>query len=126
MNEVTLSASANVGVGLWTSICRAFASIFGVESKNFLNKQNRILKSAEARLKSKFAELGPGYELRDYRVTWGGALSVTVSALAVKSNAESSQEESLKEKAKPKVCPQCGAPIEAEMFFCGECGHKLK
>lgn len=27
---------------------------------------------------------------------------------------------------KPLVCPQCGAPIDDEMLFCGECGKKLK
>ena len=27
---------------------------------------------------------------------------------------------------KPKVCPNCGSPIDDDMMFCGECGTKLK
>ena len=38
-NVILLSASSNIGTGLWTSICVAFSKIFGVESKNFKNKQ---------------------------------------------------------------------------------------
>ena len=29
-------------------------------------------------------------------------------------------------KEQAQVCPKCGAPIDKEMLFCGECGEKLK
>ena len=112
MKQCLVTASANIGRGLWTSICVAFTHIFGVESKNLEKKHQRVLSAAEKRLHEKVFELGPGYVIEDFRVNWETPLSVTVSALAVKSDA--------------MVCPKCGAEIDEEMKFCGVCGAKLK
>ena len=59
--------------------------------------------------------------MSDYRVTWSGKLFVTVSALAVKEG-DSAEEPVVND----GVCPKCGAPIDGDMLFCGECGQKLK
>ena len=118
MNSKVLTASANIGVGLWTSICVGFANVFGVESKNYRTKQKKVLAAANKRLLSQLDALGAGYKLTDYRVTWSGKLSVTVSALAEPCECEGV--------VVTKKCPKCGAPIDDEMLFCGECGEKLK
>ena len=90
MDTVILTSSANTGIGLWTSICVAFASIMGCESKNYKRKQKRILKKANEELYKQLAELGPGYELFDYRVVETGKLAITVSAIAKNPNKEQS------------------------------------
>ena len=122
MSSKILAASANMGTGLWTSICVAFCNIFGRESNHYRMKQNMVLSTANRRLMKQFEKMGPGYKLTDYRVTWSGRLYVTVSALAE----ECSEEESIKDKPIVKKCPRCGAPVEDDMLFCGECGEKLK
>lgn len=118
--RVILTASSNTGIGLWTSICVGFCSILGTESKNYKKKQNKVLAAANLELAQQLKSLGFGYVLSDYRVTWSGKLSVTVSALAVDSKGRK------EDVADIKVCPKCGAPIDDEMLFCGECGEKLK
>ena len=122
MEQKPLTASSNIGIGLWTSICVFFCSIFGIESQNYRNKQRAVLARANRDLTMSLKALGPGYTLVDYRVTWSSSLSVTVSALAVKEG-KVKQEVT---KNSPDVCPKCGSPITEEMFFCGECGQKLK
>lgn len=82
MDRVILTASCNTGIGLWTSICVAFSSIFGCVSKNYKKKQQKVLDNANEELMEDLEELGDGYVLSDYRVTWSGGLKVTVSALA--------------------------------------------
>lgn len=115
MRQVVLTASANTGMGLWTMICVGFSHIFGVESKNLKAKQEKVLNMAKTRLSEQFSELGPGYELSDFRVTNETSLTITVSALATKSEDYSVQK-----------CPKCGSEIDDEMIFCAVCGQKLK
>lgn len=108
MNAVILTSSANTGIGLWTSICVAFAGILGCESKNYKRKQQRILKKANKELYKQLEELGPGYELFDYRVVETGRLSITVSAIAKNPNEEQSfsminAKEQVEEKAEEPV-----------------------
>jgi len=119
-NKVILSASSNNGIGLWTSICVAFCSILGKKSKNYQKKQDKVLNDANKQLMAKYKSAG-GISLSDYRVVWESKLSVTVSALATvnKEVANTIQSSEM-------VCPRCGAPIDDEMLFCGECGEKLK
>ena len=83
MWQYPLTASANCGIGLWTAICVAFSSVFGVESHNFTEKQTKVLNAAKERLSEEFQGLGPGFTLIDFRVVWERKLSVTVSAMAV-------------------------------------------
>ena len=124
MIQKTLAASANMGVGLWTSICVAFCSLLGRQSQNFKRKQVRLLAMANEDLNKSFKKLGKGYVLNDYRVTWSGKLSVTVSALAINNNA--TEEETEIDITANNFCPKCGSKIDADMLFCGECGQKLK
>lgn len=120
MSNKILVASANTGTGLWTSICFGFCEIIGKESVAYRTKQKKVLAAANKRLLSQLSTLGEGYKLTDYRVTWSGKLSVTVSALA---ELDGGEVKTIKES---KKCPRCGAPIDDEMLFCGECGAKLK
>ena len=39
---------------------------------------------------------------------------------------ESVKEEAKVEESKDNICPNCGAPIDETMFYCGECGRKLR
>ena len=112
MEQYLVTASANTGRGLWTSICVAFAHVFGVESKNLLAKHNKVLTIAEERLCQKIKDLGTGFVLEDFRVIWESPLSVTVSALAVKDDAN--------------TCPKCGAKIDADTKYCGSCGERIR
>ena len=140
MKQKILVASSNTGIGLWTSICVAFCQIFGKESKNYKRKQEKILDAANADLRNQLKETGDNFHLVDYRVTWSQNLSVTVSALAVENNEinniennnievmdklEKIQKQPIKETDEHK-CPKCGAAIDEDMLFCGECGEKLK
>ena len=105
---------------MWTSICVGFCSIFGKKSKAYQKKQDRVLKDANEQLMAKFRSAG-GVAITDYRVVWQHKLAVTVSVLATVDEKMA--------KAVPQknmTCPKCGAPIDDEMLFCGECGEKLK
>ena len=84
MEQKLLSASANTGIGLWTSICVAFSKIGGVESNKLTLKQSSVLEKAKRRLESRFKDLGEGWVLSDFRVTWSNLLEATVTALATK------------------------------------------
>lgn len=84
MKRFVLTASSNTGIGLWTTICVAFSSIFGCVSKNYKKKQDKVLDNANEELMESLSELGEDYVLSDYRVTWSGGLRVTVSAVAEK------------------------------------------
>ena len=84
MEQKVLTASANTGIGLWTSICYFFSQIGGGESFNFYSKQKKLISKANVRLEKQLNSLPEGFELSDYRVTWNTPLSVTVSALAIK------------------------------------------
>ena len=120
MNQKVLTVSSNIGTGFWTSICVAFCSLLGRKSKNYQKKQDKVLNDANRQLMEQFNAIG-GIEISDYRVTWGGKLSVTISAIATV------DEESLQTaKNSLRTCPKCGAPIDDSMLFCGECGEKLK
>ena len=140
MKKVTLTASANTGIGLFTSICVACAAIMGVESKNYHKKTDKVLDEANKRLMKKFEDLGPGYSINEYRIVKENSLSVMVSMVAVKGcceqndnsdeklepKVEEPKKEPKVEEPKQKVCPKCGAPIDDDMLFCGECGEKIK
>ena len=66
-NQIILYSSANTGVGLWTSICIVFASIFGVESKNYKKKMNKVIEAIKLDLHKQMSEL-KDYEFSDYRI----------------------------------------------------------
>ncbi len=84
-NYVLLTASSNVGIGLWTSICVFFAKIFGVTSHNLQNKQRRVASSLKKQLEKQFEALPEGeYELKDFRIVFSSTLAATASAVAIK------------------------------------------
>jgi len=80
MEQKIITASANMGIGLWTAICVFFCAIFGRESKTYKNKQNTVLNFANGDLLRQLKSF-PKYKISDYRVTWQRALAVTVSAI---------------------------------------------
>ena len=82
-NFVLLSASANVGTGLWTSICVAFAAIFGVESKNYTKKMERANKAVKARLLKQMSEY-PDFVFEDFRIVKDGNLAYTGTVIGTK------------------------------------------
>ena len=82
-NYIVLSASANVGIGLWTSICASFTRIFGVESKNLTKKMNRATAAARARLMQEM-ERYPDFEFSDFRVIKDGAIAYTASVMGIR------------------------------------------
>ena len=86
------TASANTGIGLLTSICVFFASIGGVESLNFKNKQQKILNTANKRLVEALAKDGIT-DISDYRIVWQGKLNVAVSVMGVVSKGETTKED---------------------------------
>lgn len=81
--EIILTASANVGRGLWTSICVFFCDIFGRESLAFKAKQRRILESAKYSIDNQLNNLGEDFHLQDIRIFHNKPLSVSMTALAV-------------------------------------------
>lgn len=82
-NTVLLSASANVGTGLWTSICVAFAAIFGVESKNFTRKMDRASKAVRIRLGKEMSKY-PDFTFADFRIVKEGKLTYTGTVIGTK------------------------------------------
>ena len=82
-NYIVLSASANVGIGLWTSICASFTRIFGVESKNLTKKMNRATAAARARLMQEM-ERYPEFEFSDFRIIKDGAIAYTASVMGIR------------------------------------------
>ncbi len=79
---VLLTASSNCGTGLWTSICVFFASIFGVESKNYTKKMEKTTK----RIKDSLLEQAikyPDYEFEDFKIIKEGKLKYSGSLLGV-------------------------------------------
>ena len=82
-NVVLLSASANVGIGLWTSICVACASIFGVESKNYTKKMERASNAVKARLLKQMNNY-PDFAFADFRIVKEGSLAYTGTVIGVR------------------------------------------
>jgi uncharacterized protein YbjQ (UPF0145 family) len=54
----TIVAYANIGIGLWTSICMACCNLVGKESKAYLNKQQRLVKKCINSLKLQAKVMG--------------------------------------------------------------------
>ena len=77
---VLLTASSNVGMGLWTTICVYFAAIFGVESKNRTKKMNRAMNDVKRKLIDQMNQL-PEYEFSDFRVVKEVGLVYTGSVI---------------------------------------------
>ncbi len=77
------TAASNNGVGLWTSICISFASIFGVESVNYTRKMNMVLTRVSSKLEEVMKEY-PEFEYRDFRVIKEGNLAYTASVMGIR------------------------------------------
>ena len=75
-----LTANANVGIGLWTSICVAFCKIFGGESAAYRMKVNRVSTSIKNRLYKEMDKY-PNYKFEDFRIVKEGNLSLVGSVL---------------------------------------------
>lgn len=80
---VLFTASSNNGVGLWTSICISFASIFGVESKNYTKKLNMTMNRVKNKL-TQLMEQYPEFEYRDFRIVKEGNIAYTGSVMGIK------------------------------------------
>ena len=81
MQQKIILASANTGIGLWTTICVSFCKIFGTESKSYKSKQTKVLKRARERLNEQIKEYGDNCKITDLRVTWQASLACTISAV---------------------------------------------
>ena len=83
MNKtILLTATSNCGVGLWTSICVMFASIFGVKSVNYQRKMNKITTEIKRSLEKQM-EKNPNYTYGDFRIVKEGNLAYTGTVLGV-------------------------------------------
>ena len=83
---VALTASKNTGVGLWTSICVMFASVFGVESRNLKKKEDDISNLAMREISAK-AKAARCFEIRNVHLSLAKTsmtLSVVASATGVR------------------------------------------
>ena len=150
-----LTATSNLGIGLFTSICVACANLIGVESKRLKAKQEKVLQQVKDDIDRQLKEL-PGYEIVDARANSIGNLNIELVVIVApkgrccQRQEEPLEEEPVKEEApaaeekqepakevlpepepepeqpKAPVCPKCGTPIDDEMLFCPECGEKLK
>ena len=78
-----VTACSNCGIGLWTSICVSFASILGVESKNYTKKLNKVLTAVREKL-DEVAKANPQYDFRDFRVVKEGKVAYTGTMMGVK------------------------------------------
>ncbi len=79
---VVFTAASNNGMGLWTSICAAFAAIFGVESKNVSKKCKRTLARVRKQLIT-MMEKHPEYEYSDFRIVKDGNVAYTGTVFGV-------------------------------------------
>ena len=79
---VLLTASSNNGMGLWTSICAAFAGIFGVESKNVSKKCKRTAARVRRQL-TNMMQKHPEYEYSDFRIVKDGNVAYTGTVYGV-------------------------------------------
>lgn len=79
---VVFTAASNNGMGLWTSICAAFAAIFGVESKNVSKKCKRTLARVRKQLIT-MMEKHPEYEYSDFRIIKDGNVAYTGTVFGV-------------------------------------------
>ena len=79
---INVTASANVGLGLWTSICYSLCQILGKPSKAYQAKLEQLEKAVMAGLEAKCRELG-GSHLVDVQVSLF-LLSAVATAKVVK------------------------------------------
>ena len=77
---VLFTASANIGIGLWTAICKGCAAMFGVESKNYTKKMNRAEQRVRFRLTRQMLA-HPEYEYSDFRIVKDGNLAYSGSVI---------------------------------------------
>ena len=105
-NTIILTSAANVGVGLWTSICVVFAAIFGVESINFKRKQNIVMNKIKQDLANQM-KMYPEYEFSDFRIVKEGNLSCYGTVVGIKKQVEEEPVPVIKEtpKEETKVVP---------------------
>lgn len=99
--NIVLTASANVGVGLWTSICIAFANIFGVRSHNYNAKLEYVMNLVKEKLKAQMDKY-PGVQFSDFRIVQDGKLAYTATVIGfgcvdVETKAVAVDEESIEE-----------------------------
>lgn len=79
--NVILTASHNVGIGLWTSICIGFCAIFGKESQRLMMKQNSVANACKRSIQYQLDKL-EGYKITSVKIQFSGKLSCTMIALA--------------------------------------------
>lgn len=103
--NVVLTASANVGVGLWTSICVACANVFGVRSDHYNAKLEYVMDLVKKKLKAQMDKY-PGVQFSDFRIVQDGKLAYTATVIGfgcvdtetkavVKESIEEHEEESI-------------------------------
>lgn len=103
-NVILLSASSNSGTGFFTMLCVFFANIFGVESKNFKAKQERVIDNIKEGLSRQMAKY-PNYQFEDFRIVKDGSLAYTGTVLGVRdpNYVPSKEAEAVSEETKEEV-----------------------
>ena len=66
-NQIILYSASNIGLGLWTSICVMVSSIFGVKSKNYEKKMNKVIESIKLDLQKQMSEY-KDFEFSYYKI----------------------------------------------------------
>ncbi len=117
MVQKILTASANSGMGIWTMICFCFSSIFGISSKNYRRKQEKVISTAKNSISLQLKKLEPDYYISNLTITNNGPLSVTIVAVVTNDKLQSVVEND----EKVNVCPHCGFKNPFYAYYCGKC-----
>lgn len=114
--NIVLTASANIGVGLWTSICLAFANIFGVQCKHYNVKLQCVMNLVKKELQKEMDKY-PGVQFSDFRIVQDGKLAYTGTVIGfgcIDLEAKPERKEIPTELPKEEPAPVEENPVEEE------------
>ena len=80
---IILSATANRGIGFWTSICVAFGNFFGLGSFNYDRKVQDLIDDIKEDLLEQMARY-KDYEFSDIKIASDRSLSFVATVMGIK------------------------------------------